>query len=560
MGAVSLRSTMAGRGIRTIAVEKRMFSRLFNARIRAAEAALKSERLDEAFRLASAPDLRDNRQAAAVLQTLAERLFQRARQRFADEQFTEALLDLDKAEVAGAPSDKVAELRAQVRVVADEVNRQDRSRRARLEAARDRIDKGSLLAGRRILEQAPQDDAEAQRLKQHAEDRQEQADRLYAEAGRLLDQGQLSAAVERFRRAKSLHPNAPTCAALEGRLCAAVLTRVREAFESGRPRGAADELAILADLGRDTPSRREIEEALRWIRESARALRAWQVDAARQGVLRLLNLHPKVGWLRKAAEDLKVLDERLMALQSGPLGERWDDTKIPSPAGQAPIPGGLDETVLLAKAPADMALLPERLLLIIDGGGSFLVHRGDRISIGRAASSRPADVAVFSDLAEHHADVARMEEDYFLFSPREVQVNGVVTRQALLQDGDRLVMGRKARFTFRVPSRRSASAVLELSDGTRMADDVRRVILFRGHAMIGVGPTVHATCTAAQRPLILYERAGQLWLRPEGSAADPGTAIPVPLGRSVEVEGIRLIVKDARRPNGLIPGPGGKTA
>ncbi len=102
--------------------------------------------------------------------------------------------------------------------------------------------------------------------------------------------------------------------------------------------------------------------------------------------------------------------------------------------------------------------------------------------------------------------------------------------------------------------------MLELSDGTRMADDVRRVILFRGHAMIGVGPTVHATCTAAQRPLILYERAGQLWLRPEGSAADPGTAIPVPLGRSVEVEGIRLIVKDARRPNGLIPGPGGKTA
>lgn len=551
---------MPGLGIRTIVVEKRMFSRLFNARIKAAEAALKSERLDEALRLASAPDLRDNRQAAAVLLTLAERLFQRARQRFADEQFTEALLDLDKAEVAGAPSDKVAELRAQVRVVADEVNRQDRSRRARLEAARDRIDKGSLLAGRRMLEQAPQDDAEAQRLKQHAEDRQEQADRLYAEAERLLDQGQLSAAVERFRRAKSLHPNAPTCAALENRLCTAVLTRVREAFESGRPSGAADDLAILADLGRDTPSRREIEEALRWIRESAQALRAWQVDAARQGVLRLLNLHPKVVWLRKAADDLKVLDERLMALQAGPLGERWDDTKDPSPAGQARTPGGLDETVLLAKAPADMGLLPERLLLIIDGGGSFLLHRGDRVSIGRAASSRPADVAVFSDLAEHHADVARTEEDYFLFSPREVQVNGVVTRQALLQDGDRLVMGRKARFVFRTPSRRSASAVLELSDGTRMADDVRRVILFRGHALIGVGPTVHATCTTARRPLVLYERAGQLWLRPESSAADPGTAIPVPLGESVEVEGIRLIVKEMRRPNGLVPGPGGRMA
>ncbi|MBN1510453.1 MAG: hypothetical protein JXB13_00425 [Phycisphaerae bacterium] len=551
---------MPGLGIRTIVVEKRMFSRLFNARIKAAEAALKSERLDEAFRLASAADLRDNRQAAAVLLTLAERLFQRARQRFADEQFTEALLDLDKAEVAGAPSDKVAELRAQVRVVADEVNRQDRSRRARLEAARDRIDKGSLLAGRRMLEQAPQDDAEAQRLKRHAEDRQEQADRLYREAERLLDQGQLSAAVERFRRAKSLHPNAPTCAALESRLCAAVLTRVREAFESGRPRGAADDLAILADLGRDTSSRREIEEALRWIRESAQALRAWQVDAARQGVLRLLNLHPKVAWLRKAADDLKVLDERLMALQSGPLGERWDDAKIPSPAGQARTAAGLDETVLLAKAPSDMGLLPERLLLIIDGGGSFLLHRGDRVSIGRAASSHPADVAVFSDLAEHHADVARTEEDYFLFSPREVQVNGVVTRQALLQDGDRLVMGRKARFIFRTPSRRSASAVLELSDGTRMADDVRRVILFRGHALIGVGPTIHATCTTARRPLVLYERAGQLWLRPESSAADPGTAIPVPLGESVEVEGIRLIVKEARRPNGLVPGSGGRMA
>ena len=157
-----------------------MFSGLLNARIKAAQAALKDGRLDEAFRLATAPDIRPEARGAEILTALGERFFQRAREHFAAERFTEALLDLEKAETAGCAPDRVTELRSQIRTVAGEVQRQEHSRRVRLEAARQRIDRGSLDAGRRILNDAPADDPKARQLRQEAQDRQERGVRLFA--------------------------------------------------------------------------------------------------------------------------------------------------------------------------------------------------------------------------------------------------------------------------------------------------------------------------------------------------------------------------------------------
>ena len=127
-------------------------------------------------------------------------------------------------------------------------------------------------------------------------------------------------------------------------------------------------------------------------------------------------------------------------------------------------------------------------LCLVDGGGSYLLLRGDRASLGRVAADKPADVPIFSDVAERHASIARVEEDYFLFSDKDVEVAGRKTQHQLLRDGDRIVLGRKAKFTFRLPSRKSPTAVLDLSDTTKMPGDVRRVILFHQHATMGAAP------------------------------------------------------------------------
>jgi hypothetical protein len=300
-------------------------------------------------------------------------------------------------------------------------------------------------------------------------------------------------------------------------------------------------------LGKSSPDRREMEEMIRLVRHAGQALGRAEFDHARQQLMRLQHLAPKFKWVGGAIEQLRSLDETLTGLRAGPLG-------LPEGRGGTP----LAETVALrggarAQQP-DFRLgavepgrassnLPGRVLLLVDGGGSYLLLRGSRVSLGRAACSEPPDVPLFADLAERHAEIARVEDDYFLFSPNDVELDGRRTRHQLLKDNDRVVLGPKAKFTFRLPHRKSPSAIMELSDTTRMPSDVRRVILFSQTAMIGYGKTAHVQCQMAQSPLVLFERAGSLWLRPEGRGPAATEAVPVVMGNSVEVAGVRLVAK-----------------
>lgn len=187
--------------------------------------------------------------------------------------------------------------------------------------------------------------------------------------------------------------------------------------------------------------------------------------------------------------------------------------------------------------------LPDRLLLLVDGGGSYLLLRSEHASLGRVVSDNPADVPVFSDVAERHANINRIDDDYFLFSAKEVEVGGRKTRHHLLRDGDRIVFGRKAKFTFRLPSRKSSTAVLDLSDTTKIPNDVRRVILFRHHATVGNGPNAHIRCQHAGTPLVLFERNGVLWLRQKSDGHVDTEAVRLPLGEPIEFAGISLVLE-----------------
>ena len=202
----------------------------------------------------------------------------------------------------------------------------------------------------------------------------------------------------------------------------------------------------------------------------------------------------------------------------------------------------MEETIALAhRAPARDGL-PDRLLLIVDGAGSFLVLRGAMAAIGRAACSDPADIAIFGDIGERHANLQRIEDDYFLFGSKEVVVAGRPTKHQLLRDGDRVVLGRKAKLLFRLPSRKSASAVLELSDTTKMPNDVRRVILFDRHATIGVGDSTHVSCRHAASPLVLFERDGGMWVRQKNDGHVDVSALPIELGRPMEMGGVSFVL------------------
>ena len=525
-----------------------MLSRLLIVRLKAAENALRAGRYDEAFRLATEPDLREHRRGATVLQKLTDKFIERARAHFKADRFAEALLDLTKAEAGGVRKTEIAELREQVRVVAEEELRQKNSRRLQLEAARRRIERGSLVAGRRLLEDATPDDPEAGALQRRVEQTQEEAGEKLDQVERLLSGGQIREAVERFGKAKSLDPQALRAVELEAKLGREVLKRVRESIEAGRVSRAADELRSLGDVARSLPERREMADIVQQTQGVMAALAENRFDDLRQEIGRLAHLLPNVKWVAKVADHFRRLDELLLSLRAGPLGQPAGAQVAPAAKGRVASPDSgrpapsLAETMALDRRPI-AGSLPERLLLLVDGGGSFLLHRGDRVSVGRAAAGRPADLPIYSDLSERHADIARVDDDYFLFASREVEVAGRPTRHRLLQDGNRVVLARRAKFTFRLPSRKSSSAVLEMSDSTRLPNDVRRVVLFRQMAMMGPGRSAHISCGAADQGLLLFERAGRLWVRPQSKGGIETEAKPVAIGQPIEMCGVSFVIE-----------------
>ena len=535
-----------------------MFSRLLIVRLKTAENALQDGRYDEAFRLATEPDIREHRRGAAVLRDLTDRLLERARAHFKADRYAEALLDLTKAEAGGVQTEAIAELREQVRVVAQEELRKDNSRKLRLEAARRRIERGSLRAGERMLKGTIAGDVDAQALQRQVESRQEDAADALAAVERLLKQGQPRQAAQRLGKARSADPNGLRVAELESKVTQEILRRAQSSLEAGRLQRAIDELNGLGPVGANLPPRRELEEVIEQARRTGRALAENGFDQALQDAMRLQHLAPKVDWVRKAVGQLKQLDELLLSLRAGPLGQCPQGGTVPVTVENKPdTPDRANpraETVAVARPGGGQGAWPSAMLLLVDGGGSYLLHRGNRVSVGRAVASRPADVPIFSDLSERHAEIARVEDDYFLFAAHEVEVAGRKTRHQLLKDGDRIVLGRRARFTFRLPDRKSSSAVLEMSESTRLPNDVRRVVLLRQAAVIGFGRSVHISCSGADRDLVLFERAGHMWVRPRVLAGVESEARLVTMGRPMELCGLSFVVEPWQ-----VPTAGGRT-
>ena len=529
-----------------------MLSKLLFVRLKAAENALRDGRLDEAHRLATAPDLRDHRRGRAVLADLAERFVERARSHFRADRFSEALMDLDKAEAGAAGNDHATELRQHIQTVMIAHRDHERSRQDRLAEARRRIEQGSLIAGRHILGDAAKDDAEAGYLQREVDRRIEDAQRTADQAEQMIAQGQLRAAADRVRKAKSIDAQSRRVLAVEARLCTQVVESARAAVAEGRMQRAADELKCLGPLGAELPVRREVEALLSVTHQAIVAVAAGDYGEARRHALSVKRLLPQAGWIDAAVEQLRQLDELRTALSAGPLGDRLCPRPVVSgqavrhvaqPGAKAHTPGRFEETIALPRTSGDPGSLPRRLLLLVDGGGSYLIVRGGQASLGRVASDKPADVPLYSDVAERHANLQRVDDDYFLFAAREVEVGGRRTQHALLRDGDRIVLGRKAKMTFRLPTRKSPTAILDLSDTTKMPNDVRRVVLFDRQAMIGDGPHAHIRCRHAGPPLVLFERGGDLWIRQQGDGHVNTDAVQLTLGEQVEVAGASVVIQ-----------------
>jgi tetratricopeptide (TPR) repeat protein len=530
-----------------------MFGRLAAVRIKNAEDALSEGRIDDAFGLIHAPEVTVNRRVQKLLRDLAGRFLQRGQDRLLGRHFNEASADFDRAAKCDPENKKVGEWQERARQAMRDDRQAEQDKVVILAVARERLAAGCVAEAEDALRRIPESDVDAAALVQAVARQTAEAKEALAAAGEQLKAGRIGAAIGQLRTVRRLYGKLEGLSEMESKVIDQVLRQADESFKGGRLDRAAQELSLLEELKRHHPGQHDIEEAVHLARESAKALADDRYARASILLGRLSQIGPKAGWVSDVRKHLGVLEEHRRALLEGPLG-LLSGRSVPSAVNAGPSdeaetmarppqrwPQAVEDCRPAAKPKAEArGSLPRRMLLRVDGAGSFLLLRGDRVSIGRAGPGASADLQLISDLAERQADVIRAGEDYFVVSGAGVELAGRKIDHALLQDGDRLRLSKRIRLHFYRPSKKSPAAVLDLANGVRTTGDCRRVVLWSGPLLLGSTRECHVKLPPTMDGAILMERDGQLMIKPMKPG---GEALPLSFGVQMQLGELRLTVQ-----------------
>jgi hypothetical protein len=163
-----------------------------------------------------------------------------------------------------------------------------------------------------------------------------------------------------------------------------------------------------------------------------------------------------------------------------------------------------------------------RFLLWIDGIGGYLVCLASRVTFGQAAPDAFVDVPLLADVSRTHAALRRDAEGYLLEAVRSVRVNGQPVEKALLQPGDRIMLGSTCQMQFRQPVPVSATARLDLVSGHRLPLAVDAVLLMADTLILGPGSQAHVQVPDLEHPVVLFRHREGLGVRYAGSLTVDG--------------------------------------
>jgi len=234
------------------------------------------------------------------------------------------------------------------------------------------------------------------------------------------------------------------------------------------------------------------------------------------------------------------------------------DSCAPSPASPKPPKEQETETHLFAggrhrerAAGVDniRGALPHKLMLHVDGIGSFLVVRGRCLTIGSAGGSRQPDVALQMDSSAGPVTIERRDEDYFLTGGGSVSINNVPARHKLLADGDRIALSRRCHVRFNLPNAASTSALLSIAGARMPGTDATRAILLDRSLVIGPGPSAHVRADELNGPVVLHLRDGRLFCNTDQEVTVDGRPMNrqagLALDQQVRIGPVSLVIRAA---------------
>ncbi|MBI4580735.1 MAG: FHA domain-containing protein, partial [Planctomycetes bacterium] len=193
--------------------------------------------------------------------------------------------------------------------------------------------------------------------------------------------------------------------------------------------------------------------------------------------------------------------------------------------------------------------LPRRLMLHVDGVGSFLLVRERCVTLGAAGGSHQPDVPLTMDGSIAPVTIERIDDDYFLIGSSGVTVNNVAVTRRLLRDGDRIALSARCHIRFAVPNAASTSAVLSIAGARIPGTDATRVVLLDRSLVLGPGAAAHVRADDLAEPAVVHVRDGRLFCNAAQEVTVNGHPIDrqagLPLGAQLRLGPLSMVVKSA---------------
>jgi FHA domain len=185
---------------------------------------------------------------------------------------------------------------------------------------------------------------------------------------------------------------------------------------------------------------------------------------------------------------------------------------------------------------------PNRALLWVDAVGGFLVCLDDTITIGQPSSGESLAVPILADLSRRHAVIRRDAGAYVLEPLQRTLVDGrEIKSPTVLADNQLIQLGDNVRIRFNKPHALSATAKLTLESHHKTQPSADAILLMADSCVLGPNRHCHVRCRNWQRDVVVYRQNDQLFCRADEPLSVDGVQAT---GRSEIQSGARVEGED----------------
>lgn len=516
-------------------------------------------RLDEAFNIAQSDSIRQHHRGQKLIGRLARALAERGRENLDAERIQPALLDCNKAEKLAGNTDEVAKLRSAICSEMEQRRLRHRHRSLKVAQARQQIDEGWISAGEQILNDGDENDEQADIVLQQANIARLQISEAVTKAEKALHRNDLEGAIDIVLRAGATGNQNERIVELVAKLKSLGAIRIKENLDNGRINLAYSLWQKISPLVNGCTEMSELGLALDRCRQAAGYVAAGKPRAAVPLLRKVKLTCPAAKWLSTATEQTRQAAELLDELAASPIGLDVAGDKLPNMDGTNDMRNGdlgtgrgltqANPTKAGSGAQADSSL-PSRLVLQMDGIGSFIVLRDRCVTVGPVSSSQRPMIGLMADPNLPIARIERVEDDYFIRSSSPIGVNDTTTTDKLLVDGDRISLSPRCGMKFNIPNPASTTATLTLSGARLGRADVRRIILMDRDILVGPGIGNHIIADFLDETVALFVQNGQLLCKAkdrilvEEKPVSPRTGLPT--DKQIRIGQISLVLTELK--------------